>query len=69
MRDAIIGIIAGILVLSIAFAVSRPEAPTLQGVFEDVERYKANRMMEEQIEQAKRTIEKQEAAGEDRRKE
>jgi len=69
MRDLVIGVGAGVLLLIIAFSVSGPQGPTLQGVFEDVEKYKANRMMEEQIEQAKRTIEQQKAADEDRRKE
>lgn len=69
MRDAIIGIIAGLLFVAAAFTMSGPKAPTIQSVFEDIEKHKANQQMAEQIEQAKRTIEQQKAADEDRRKE
>ena len=59
MRDAIIGICAGFLMLSaMAFSCSE-KSPTIQNVFEDYEKHKAEQMMIEQIEQAKRTIQKQ----------
>ena len=61
MRDAIIGICAGFLMLSaMAFSCSE-NAPTIQNVFEDYEKHKAEKQMQEQIEQAKRTIEQQKA--------
>lgn len=59
MRDAIIGICAGFLMLAaMAFSCSE-KAPSIQNVFEDYEKHKAEKQMQEQIEQAKRTIEQQ----------
>lgn len=60
MRDAIIGIVAGCLMLAaLSFSCSE-KSPTFQNVFEDYEKHKASKLMQEQIEQAKRTIEQQE---------
>lgn len=60
MRDVVIGIIAGCLLLAALAFSSSDKAPTLQGVFEDLEKHKADQLMKEQIEQAKRTIKQQE---------
>lgn len=59
MRDAIIGICAGVLLLSaMAFSCSE-KSPTIQNLFEEYEKHKAEQQMQEQIEQAKRTIQQQ----------
>lgn len=57
MRDAIIGVFGGLVLLVIGITATNPETPTLQEIFEDVERLKAERQLKIQEEQARRTIE------------
>ena len=57
MRDAIIGVFGGFVLLVICITAANPETPTLQEIFEDVERFKAARQLKAQEEQARKTIE------------
>jgi len=56
MKDAAIGICAALVLLCCLCFSGGGKGPTLQGVFEDFEQYKANRLQQEQIEQANRTM-------------
>jgi len=62
MKDAAIGICAALVLLCCLRFSGSDKAPTMQGVFEDLEQYKANKLEQEQIEQAKRTAEAYEAS-------
>ncbi len=62
MKDAMIGILAAVALLCCLCVPRSENAPTLQGVFEDIEKRKADKLMQEQIEQAKRTREAYEAS-------
>ena len=62
MKDAAIGICAALVLLCCLCFSGSDSAPTMQGVFEDFEQYKANRLQQEQIEQANRTMEAYEAS-------
>lgn len=67
MRDAVIGLGCGVVLLVMLCVSGTGNGPTLQGVFEDVEKYKADKLMREQVEQAKRTIEQQKSTNENLR--
>lgn len=62
MKDAAIGISAALILLACLCVPGSGKAPTIQGVFEDIEKRKADKLMQEQIEQAKRTKEAYEAS-------
>ena len=57
MKDAIIGIVAAVVLLCCLCVPQSTQSPTLQGVFEYIEKRKADHVMQDQIEKAKRTIE------------
>ena len=62
MKDALIGICAAIVLLCCLCVPRSENVPTLQGVFEDIEKRKADKLLQEQTEQAKRTKEAYEAS-------
>lgn len=62
MKDAVIGICAALVLLCCMCFSGSDSSPTMQGVFEDVEKYKADKLMQEQIEKAKRTKAEYEAS-------
>jgi len=57
MRDTIIVFFGGLVMFVIGITAVSPGTPTLQEIFEDVERLKAARQLKIQEEQARRTIE------------
>jgi len=67
MKDAAIGIIAALALLCCLCTPQVEKSATLQRVFEDLEKRKADQLLREQNEQAKRTIEQQRAADENLR--
>lgn len=62
MKDAVIGISAALILLCCLCVPKNDKVPTIQGVFEDMEKRKADQLLQEQIEQAKQTKEAYEAS-------